>query len=172
MTLRAIYRDGSGLRVQSHDDANTLVQVPVGEPDCVADEELFAFCARRRRRLGMDNRGSTGGNDRRVGNRPMSATATVLNNCLRVPKLDDGALRQGSQWIVAHIVNAHPEVQPLPHFQNPSGVVKHFADREVEAIKLGAGRLSKCIENVHESKGVFSITAGTYSIYPTGPRWW
>ena len=37
----------------------------------------------------------------------------------------------------------------LTHFQNTSGVIKHFSNGEIEAIQLGAGCLAKRVENIH-----------------------
>jgi hypothetical protein len=71
-----------------------------------------------------------------------------------VSKLDDGALRQRSQRIVADIADGHSEVQALTYFQNASRVIEHFPDGEIKAIQLGAGRLPKRVENFHEREGV------------------
>jgi len=40
-------------------------------------------------------------------------------------------------------------MQALTYFENTSRVIKQLADSKIEAIQLGARRLSKGIENVH-----------------------
>jgi hypothetical protein len=40
-------------------------------------------------------------------------------------------------------------VQALTYFENTSGIIEHFADSKIEAIKLGTRRLPKRVENVH-----------------------
>ena len=150
MTLGICHGDRRCFRVQPDYGADTLAQVFVGEADRVTNEELFALRAQWRRRVGVNRGGRAIGNDRRIRYRPAPPAHAVLNDRLCVSKLDDGTLRRRSQRIVPDITDGHSEVQALTYFQNASGVIEHFADCEIEAIQLGAGRLPKRVENVPE----------------------
>ena len=73
MSFGVFYGNRGSFRIQPDDGADPLAQVFVGETNGVADEELFALCARRRCRFGM-NRGALAiGNDRRIRVAPSAA---------------------------------------------------------------------------------------------------
>ena len=68
------------------------------------------------------------------------SSCAVLNHCLCLAEFDYGALRRRSKRVIADVVNGHPQVQALTYFENTSGIIKHFADSKIEAIKLGTRR--------------------------------
>ena len=95
MTVRVGDCNGGSLGVKPDDDADALAQMLVGEADGVADEELFALRSRRWRRWRRFDAGWATRrvrNDRRVQHGPTAPSRVVLDHCLGLPKLDDGAL--------------------------------------------------------------------------------
>ena len=84
----------------------------------------------------------------------MAPAQAVLNDSLGMAKLRNGALRRRPQRVVADIADGHAKVQTLTHFEDASRVIEHFADGQIKTIQLGAGRLSKRVENVHKCEDV------------------
>jgi hypothetical protein len=56
--------------------------------------------------------------------------------------------------VVGDIADGHAKMQTLTHFEDASRVIEHFADGQIKTIQLGAGRLSKRVENVHKCEDV------------------
>jgi len=154
MAFRIINSDGRGFCVEADDDADPLTQMFVGEADGVANEEFLSLSSRWRRRRRVSWAARSVRDNRRVEQRPTLTVLVVLDHRLGLPQLHHRPVRRWCERIAPDITDLHSQMQALTYLENASRVVQHFADGEKEAKQLGAGRLPKRVENVHECVGV------------------
>lgn len=122
----------------------------VGECHGVADKELFGALSRLRR-FQLNWRCGGIEENRRILNCPLASRNVVLYDCLCMSQLGDSAIRRRAQRIITDVFDGHANVQSLSNFEDPSGVIEHLSDGQVEAVQLGAGCLPKGVQDVHMS---------------------